>query len=853
MKTKKINLIQLLEIQNKISDLGIEVKTDNGFFNILSVDKTDTNNFVTIKTNKGNTLKVSENHLFKNSSFNWDILDNILNNDKTIQTINGYENIIETRKSDNKIDLYDIQVEGVGKYLSNNIILHNSNILNSITYGLYGTTFDTLKKEKNKDNKFINNKNTKDYTEVEIKIEINGEDFLIKRRSERKWNKTHTEITGVSTKTKLFKLNNSGFEIDIENLSEQDKNKTQKLIYNSIGDFDEFITKSLINADTLNDVLTTDHAQFLDRILRDTGLDVFEKKITVFKEYIKDKYKKETLLKISEEDYKEKINNLNQYILEANKDVLIKNNSLIILQDRIKNGEEHIEKLYHSKLPIDPEIENLNIENIKNEILSFFNEKNNLSNLSLSLVKDIELLKSFSYDEKEYQNYIIEIENYNTIIQNNHNDLKLVNAKITELMQNIAENNGKIFKYKNDINNLNNKIEILKKEIEFNIKNLENKILTLTESKNCPTCKRVKDENSIIEIEKEINNLNNQISLLRIQLNDNTYITNEINDNLTRLNQLIVTENNNILKINKNIEDEKNKILEIEKNNNIYLLKISEIKQKIAEIDIIQEQIQKRQKIENEYNNIPNLIQIIDLKITTNNNLLEKYDNTQLVIKENEKINNKILVYKTKINEFKDNEKNLIKEIQNISKNIEKYNFDIKTLSETLNTYLKQLIEENIQNEYLNCIHRDGIPSVLLKKLIPKVNEYLEGYLEDVNFNVFFDDDLNFLMYHKDTKHIVQSVLSGSGMERVFACICLRLALRFMNNRSRPNLLLLDELFGKLSEKNANNFIGLMNKVKQDIDKILIIEHAYGDIINPDYLIKVEKNEDDCSTISLEY
>ena len=35
-------------------------------------------------------------------------------------------------------------------------------ILNSITYGLYGTTFDTLKKEKNRDNKFINNNNKKD-------------------------------------------------------------------------------------------------------------------------------------------------------------------------------------------------------------------------------------------------------------------------------------------------------------------------------------------------------------------------------------------------------------------------------------------------------------------------------------------------------------------------------------------------------------------------------------------------------------------------------------------------------------------------------------------------------------------
>jgi hypothetical protein len=54
-----------------------------------------------------------------------------------------------------------------------------------------------------------------------------------------------------------------------------------------------------------------------------------------------------------------------------------------------------------------------------------------------------------------------------------------------------------------------------------------------------------------------------------------------------------------------------------------------------------------------------------------------------------------------------------------------------------------------------------------------QVNMYLQGYTEDIDFNVFFDNELFFQMSKKDTPEIIQNVISGSGMERVFACICL--------------------------------------------------------------------------------
>jgi len=281
MTEKQIKIENLRILKDLLLELNIEVETPCGYSKILAYDVTSKDSqYWTLETEKGKRLSVSKDHLIRTDLGLFKSFDEIKNEWSFIKvkTKDGIENIFRISTCpQTTIDLVDIQVEGIGEYYANNIAVHNSNILNSITYGLYGTTFDTLKKEKNRDNKFINNNNKKDYSEVQLIVEINGEDYAIRRRTERKWDKTHTEITSCSTKTYFNKLDSNGEIIDENNLSEQDKTNTQKLIEHSIGDFDEFITKSLINADTLNDILTTDHAKFLDSILRDTGLDIKKK------------------------------------------------------------------------------------------------------------------------------------------------------------------------------------------------------------------------------------------------------------------------------------------------------------------------------------------------------------------------------------------------------------------------------------------------------------------------------------------------------------------------------------------------------------------------------------------------
>jgi DNA repair exonuclease SbcCD ATPase subunit len=855
MKEKQIKIENLRFLKELLPELNIEVESPCGYSKILAYDITAKDSeYWAIETKSGKRLGGSKDHLIKNDLGQFIKLENLINNISkiNIQTKDGIEKIkcISLDRS-KKEDLVDIQVEGVGQYYANNIVVHNSNILNSVTYGLYGTTFDTLKKEKNRDNKFINSNNQKDYSEVQLIVEINGEDYAIRRRTERKWNKTHNEITSCSTKTYFNRLDSNNEIIDENNLSEQDKVNTQRLIEQSIGDFDEFITKSLINADTLNDILTTDHAKFLDSILRDTGLDIFEKKLNVFKDYKKNEYKKESLLNISVDKYNQLIEYAKTIIEDNKTNIEDRKNKIEVLNERISNGEIHVENTIKTLKQIDYQLTNLNIVDVKNEINKLINDKEEKKRSQKDLLKQIEELNKFVLDEELYNSLKDKSNSFNDWLISKNTQIKDLNKEINDITNDIASLNGKIYKERMSLSKIDSQIDNDRISLQRQIELIEREISLLEDSKVCPSCNRLKDDEAILSIKLKVDKFKEEIQKIQDDIKNEVFKYKYQSD-LTVINQLIINLEQEIKVKELIIESKKVSIRDFEDEVNNESVSITKVKEKIAKIEIIIKEIEKRNKFKQEYDNIPMFIENIELKISQKNDILSKYDINIVYVEENKKIQSKIDTYKSKVQEFKEEKESYVKEVNQFNFNIDFAKNEIKNYNDTIEKYLKQQRQELIREEYQNCIHREGIPTSLLKKLIPKVNMYLQGYTEDIDFNVFFDNDLIYQMSKKDTPEIIQNVISGSGMERVFACICLRLALRFMNNRSRPSILLLDELFGKLSERNAINFINLMTKVKQDIDKILIIEHAYGDIINPDYLIMVDKDENGNSFIELQ-
>jgi molecular chaperone GrpE (heat shock protein) len=155
----------------------------------------------------------------------------------------------------------------------------------------------------------------------------------------------------------------------IDNLTDDQKNKTQKVIEQIIGSYDNFQRIISTTSDTLNKVLSNDMAEFIDSLLYDSGLDIFDRKLTEFKEFEKNKNSRIRVncdvekTKASIRDYEQKNVELVGKIKE-HEDTLIPEK-----EQKIKIGWEFVEKLNKRLYNIDNEVYNLNVDLTKEKIL----------------------------------------------------------------------------------------------------------------------------------------------------------------------------------------------------------------------------------------------------------------------------------------------------------------------------------------------------------------------------------------------------------------------------------------------------------------------------------------------------
>lgn len=104
---------------------GWSVKTDDGFKDIKTIHKTIPYKVWHLKTNKKELL-CADNHII----FDKNMIEKYVhqfNVGDQIQTIDGLEEIIELRETDEKINMYDLQVNSFNqRYYTNGILSHNT-------------------------------------------------------------------------------------------------------------------------------------------------------------------------------------------------------------------------------------------------------------------------------------------------------------------------------------------------------------------------------------------------------------------------------------------------------------------------------------------------------------------------------------------------------------------------------------------------------------------------------------------------------------------------------------------------------------------------------------------------------
>ena len=690
-------------------------------------------------------------------------------------------------------------------------------IMKLISYILFGVVLETETRKKYGDIRFVNNRNGATYCEGYLVLEANGEYYGIKKKTEMTKNRSG-EITGAPTTLSYFLLSNPDEEMDdktsLEKLDEDRRVKTQKRINEIIGSYDNFMRIVMTTSDTLNRILSNEMATFIDSLLFDSGLDIFDKKLEGLKVYQK-RVNELSRVTCNVEMTTAQNATLTQEITVLEGEISeIETVKLPDVQNRISKGREYVETLTKKLFKIDPEIANLNVDDTKEDIGVHQKEINDLKARKSVVEESIKPLKE-TYDETKLNELLQKKDEHKTTEYNKKLDIKNLEQDVRDEEHAIEIINGEIFRLKEDGAKL-------KKEI--------------TDAKNSKVCSQcgqeIKKQEHIDHIAKIVKEKETEMYSIASKINIKETV------NKVEHNRIIGEKKEEIQKIKKSIEESS--------------VAMEAILKEIGELTNDKNDVEKRKEYVTELNQIPTKIQVQELQIAALQQKIDNYENSLKQIEENKKINVGIAAAKEKITLLETEEADEKENVFIRKTAIGEKQIRIKNNELLIAEYTIQEHRDMVMNLYKKCVHRDGIPRQMLSNyIIPKINLTLQNILSTAQFKVWLDpDDLRPKLAYNNRPASIIDCISASGKERTFASVVLKFALNQINVKAKPTIFLLDEVMGKLDEDSVEEFIEILQLIKNGMKKVLIIEHNHE--INPDYLINVTLNEDGISSLEIE-
>jgi DNA repair exonuclease SbcCD ATPase subunit len=323
----------------------------------------------------------------------------------------------------------------------------------------------------------------------------------------------------------------------------------------------------------------------------------------------------------------------------------------------------------------------------------------------------------------------------------------------------------------------------------------EKLIKQLTEGKVCPTCNRALDEvdhtDEIKKIKKEIENIDKDKELNQIQFD--------------------------LLKE----QSEEFEILKTE----FETYERNKLRKARYELEVEQKQ----------------------LEIDTKQGRLDRYDENKKKLEDNQRIDALVIRLRTQIETANADIKTFNTQIEKHANNIQ--NMDIKI---TNNKDLIKKIEQEdelgvVFKIYLTIYGKNGISKIIMKNMIPLINHELYRLLVDschfiLELNVNDKNEVEFLMIDTETR-VVKPLNAGSGYERTISSLALRSVLTRISSLPKPNIVVMDEVFGKVADENLEMVGEFFKKIKNYFEHIFVISH--NSLIRnwSDNIIMIKKEE----------
>jgi DNA repair exonuclease SbcCD ATPase subunit len=241
-------------------------------------------------------------------------------------------------------------------------------------------------------------------------------------------------------------------------------------------------------------------------------------------------------------------------------------------------------------------------------------------------------------------------------------------------------------------------------------------------------------------------------------------------------------------------------------------------------------------------------------EINTKQSRLDNYERNKSKLEENKKIDGELITLRTQI-------ETAGADISVTNNNINKHNNNITNMEEKIDINNKLIEKIKAEEEYqqvfktyLTIFGKNGISKIILKNMIPLLNQELHRLLSDscyftLELNINDKNEVEFIMIDNETR-VIKPLNAGSGYERTISSLALRSVLTKVSSLPKPNIVVMDEVFGKIADENLEMVGEFFKKIKNYFEHILVISH------NPlirnwsDNIIMVKKDD---NISSIEY
>jgi DNA repair exonuclease SbcCD ATPase subunit len=245
-------------------------------------------------------------------------------------------------------------------------------------------------------------------------------------------------------------------------------------------------------------------------------------------------------------------------------------------------------------------------------------------------------------------------------------------------------------------------------------------------------------------------------------------------------------------------------------------------------------------------------IESFQLKVGTLNEKLKKYYEVQDKIAENDKISSLLMKANVRLDELEFEKNSTDKKINDNLSQINSYNIKIKENLNKIALISEESIKEKYYKIYLEIYGKNGISKMIMRTMMPLINSELQRLMENsahfrLEIRINDKNEVEFIMIDNNTQ-VEKLMVSGSGYERTIASLALRAVLSKICSLPKPNLVVFDEVFGKISNENLDMVSEFFSKIKEYFEKIFLITHNPMVTNWADNVIKIKK-EDNISLV----